>query len=205
MSSPKKLVITYAKSLFRTIRNSQPGQEKRVLFNQETVDTSFTKPEVSTFVPTVYIIGEELILVRSAILTSTKLKEFFKNPTYLEKQKLEVLLAIFPGLTIPLKAFFKVLTERSHLSLIPEICEEYGRLLLEFKNYVKVKLTISASLQENYGPLLLTTLKKVTNGKEIILNVSYDPKLLGGLILEYKSVVVDLSLLKEFSLFFNEI
>ena len=40
---------------------------------------------------------------------------------------------------------------------------------------------------------------------EIILNVSYNPKLLGGLIIEYKSIAIDASILKEFSLFFNEV
>jgi len=60
-------------------------------------------------------------------------------------------------------------------------------------------------LQESYGPLLLKTLKALTNSKEVILNLSYNPKLLGGLIVEYNSTSVDASILKEFSLFFSEI
>jgi F0F1-type ATP synthase delta subunit len=51
---------------------------------------------------------------------------------------------------------------------------------------------------------LLNALKKVTNSKEILLEVSYDPRLLGGFILEYNSKSIDASVLKEFSLFFNE-
>jgi len=38
-----------------------------------------------------------------------------------------------------------------------------------------------------------------------MLNVSYNPRLLGGLILEYGSSSIDASILKEFSLFFNEV
>jgi len=37
------------------------------------------------------------------------------------------------------------------------------------------------------------------------LNLSYNPKLLGGLVLEYNSSAIDASILKEFSLFFNDI
>ena len=48
-------------------------------------------------------------------------------------------------------------------------------------------------------------LKKVTNANEVLLTVSYDPKLLGGFVLEYNSVALDASLLNEFGLLFDEI
>ena len=155
--------------------------------------------------PDVYIIGEELLLIRSTLISSKKLKEFFDNPTYAEVQKLDVLLNIFPGLTLTMKSFLKVLVERSHLSLLPEISNEYSRLLSQFKNSVKVKLITASSLQESYGETLLNSLKSLTNSNEIILNVAYNPKLLGGLVVEYKSTGIDASILKEFSLFFNDI
>ena len=133
------------------------------------------------------------------------MSEFFGNPTYAEQQKLNILLTIFPGLTVTMKSFLKVLTERSHLSLIPEIYQEYLRLLMKFKNATKVKLITASILNERFGSLLLTKLKSVTGSSEVILNVAYNPKLLGGLILEYNSTSVDASVLKEFSLFFTEI
>nr|YP_009545360.1 ATP synthase CF1 delta subunit [Mallomonas splendens]AYO28514.1 ATP synthase CF1 delta subunit [Mallomonas splendens] len=139
------------------------------------------------------------------MVSSKKLSDFFQNPTYLEKQKLEILKTIFPGLTIPLKSFLKVLSERSHLYLIPAIAEEYSKIILDFQKCTIVKLSTANILQENSGNLLLNTLKNLTNSKTIILNVSYNPKLLGGIILEYKSTLIDLSILKEFTLFFREI
>lgn len=205
MSFPKKIVTTYAKSLFQNIKNSEPSEERRVFFDVTNVSSYLAKPEERKFVPDVYIIGEELILLSSAIVSSKKLKEFFKNPTYSEKQKLEIIVTVFPGLTIPLLSFLKVLTERSHLSLLPEISEEYSKIILEIKNYTKVKLITASTLQESYGSLLLKTLKKLTNSKSVILNVAYDPKLLGGLMIQYKSTLIDLSVLKEFSLFFADV
>jgi F0F1-type ATP synthase delta subunit len=65
---------------------------------------------------------------------------------------------------------------------------------------------ISASpINEELGSLLLNALKGLTQSHEVILNVGFNPGLLGGFILEYNSVVIDTSILKEFSLFFNEI
>jgi ATP synthase F1 delta subunit len=200
MSFTKKVVATYAKSLFQNVSVAQNAKQK---IEGSTI-TELTPSLQRTIIPNVYITGEELLLIRSTITSTKKLNEFFKNPTYAEQQKLEVILSIFPGLTVIMKSFLKVLTERSHLSLIPEISEEYTRILLKFKSTTKVKLITASSLKESYGALLLTTLKKLTGAKEIILSVSYNPKLLGGLILEYNSLSIDASILNEFSLFFNE-
>lgn len=118
MSFVKKIVTTYAKSLFRNVTGFQ---------------TSKTKASVSKggFAATIYIIGEELILIRSVLVSSKKLSGFFNNPTYAEKQKLDVILSIFPGLTLSMKSFLQVLTERNHLSLLPEISDAYNELLLK--------------------------------------------------------------------------
>jgi ATP synthase F1 delta subunit len=207
MSFTKKIVTTYAKSLFQNVSAKQTKTPPRFLLNKENFDvskiTSFDGH--SNLALNVYIIGEELSLIRSTLISSKKLKFFFNNPTYVEQQKLDVLFDIFPGLTVTTKSFLKILTERSHLSLLPEVSEEYNQILLKFKNSTRVKLITASLLQENYGLALLRALKILTSSSEIILNISYNPKLLGGLILEYNSISTDASILKEFSLFFNEI
>lgn len=198
MSFTKKVVVSYSKSLFQNVNTSKTSKD-----NFEV--SKITSADQKSFLPNVYIIGEELVLLSSTLLTSKKVKEFFANPTYAEQQKLNVLLNIFPGLTVTTKSFLKVLTERTHLSLLPEISTEYNKILLKVKNSTNVKIVVASMLQESYGPLLLKTLKTLTNSKEVILNLSYNPKLLGGLIVEYNSTSVDASILKEFSLFFSEI
>ena len=200
MSFTKKIVTTYSKSLFQNVTSLKSSSLTK------NFDVSkITSKDSKVLVPDVYIIGEELLLLSTTLSSSKKMSEFFGNPTYAEQQKLNILLTIFPGLTVTMKSFLKVLTERSHLSLIPEIYQEYLRLLMKFKNATKVKLITASILDERFGSLLLTKLKSVTGSSEIILNVAYNPKLLGGLILEYNSTSVDASVLKEFSLFFTEI
>ncbi len=196
-----KLVTTYSKSLFQSVNKAQSSKPSQEAFDVATI----TSTDQKTFVPTVYIVGEELLLIRSTLVSSKKLSDFFKNPTYAEQQKLNVILSIFPGLTTTTKSFLKVLTERAHLSLIPLISDEYNKILLKVKNATKVKIITASSLQENYGSLLLSTLKTLTASKEVILNVSYNPKLLGGIVIEYNSSSIDASILKEFSLFFTEV
>ena len=202
MSLSKKAVTTYAKSLFQNVKSASSNA---TAFDLTNVSIPMSADQAKSFVPDINIIGEELILLSSTVSSSTKLKTFFNNPTYAESQKLEVLLTIFPGLTLTTKSFLKVLTERSHLNLLPEIQQEYVKLLNGFNGTCAVKLVTASTLKETYGATLLTALKKLTAANNIILNVSYNPKLLGGLILEYKSSSIDASILKEFSLFFNEV
>jgi F0F1-type ATP synthase delta subunit len=67
-----------------------------------------------------------------------------------------------------------------------------------------VNIVTASQFEEKIGNILLKTLKKLTNSKDIILTTAYNPKLLGGIIVEYNSVAIDASILKEFSLFFND-
>lgn len=199
MSVSTKIVTAYSKSLFQNV-NSSSDTSKEIFDISNIAESNQTK-----FVPNVYIVGEELYILSYTIKNSAKLESFIKNPTYREQQKLSILLSIFPGLTVTTKSFLKVLTDRSHLSLIGEISEDYNTLLLKFKKSTKVKITVANTLEESYGSLLLNKLKELTSATEVILDLSYSPKLLGGLIVEYNSVAIDASLLKEFSLFFTEI
>ncbi len=74
-----------------------------------------------------------------------------------------------------------------------------------FRNSTQVKIFLASALKDNYGLLLLNSLRTLTNAKDIILSAFYNPKLLGGLVIEYNSKSIDASILKEFSLFFNDI
>jgi len=200
VSFTKKVVTTYSKALFQNVNNVKTTPSK-TSFDVSKITSNNSK----VVVPNVYIIGEELMLLSSALVSSKKIGQFFNNPTYAEKQKLNVLLTIFPGLSVTMKSFLEVLTERSHLALLPEICEEYTKLLLKFKNSTKVKIITASSLEESYGLLLLNKLQKLTGSSEVILNIAYNPKLLGGFIVEYNSTSIDASVLKEFSLFFTDL
>jgi len=200
MSANNKLVKTYTKSLFQNLnkRNKSSNQDNSFSI------AKITSSEQKSFLPDIFIVGEELLLLRATLISSEKLNSVFKNPTYAESQKLEILLSLFPGLTVTTKSFLKVLTERTHLSLLPLISEEFTAILLKIKNTTKVNLIAASQLETKIGSMLLTTLKKLTNSTEIILTTAYNPKLLGGIILEYNSVAIDASILKEFSLFFDE-
>ena len=201
MSLTTKLVTTYSKSLFQSLNYLDYSKEKENLFQISKITSS----DQNKFLPDVFDVGEELLLIRSIFICSKKVKDFVKNPTYSEKLKLEIILNLFPGLTLIMKSFLRVLAEKSHLYLIPEISEEYHLLLLKFKKATKIKLIIATPLEDNFGTSLLKFLKQLTHSNEIILSVAYNPKLVGGFILEYNSRAIDASVLKAFNLLFTNL
>ena len=192
----KKIVTTYCKSLLQNTKRSSDDSNFDL--------NSISVKQTNSLLADLNVIGEELLVIKSFILSSKGTKEFFKNPTYPESQKLNLLLGIFPGLTTSTISFLKLLTEKSHLALLPSIYEEYTEMLLKFKGSTKVNLLITAALKRKAGKTLLDTLRLLTNYKNILLNVLYKPKLLGGVIIEYNSMSIDASILKEFGLFFSD-
>ena len=198
MSSP--FVKSYAKALFQNLKKSKNKNESYSSFAIEKI-TSLEQKKVFS---NILIAGEELELLRAVLISSKKLNSFFKNPTYAESQKVDILLTLFPGLTSTVKSFLKVLTERSHLFLLPEISDEFTTLLLKVKNTIKINVTVASQFDEKTGNPLLKNLKKIANSIDIILTTSYNSQLLGGLIVEYNSVAVDASTLQEFSLLLND-
>lgn len=226
MSFTKKVVTTYSKALFQNLLTQSPdlltysnlddsyfgvftetAEGEKTILSQANWSLSklIQKSPVEFLESTIYTCGEELMLLRMAFLSSEKVKNFCTNPTINEKIKEKLLLTLFPGLSLTMRSFIKILGERSHTGLLPEVSEAFQKILLKYKKIVQARIITASSLEVSSGNLLLKTLKKITNANEVLLTVSYDPKLLGGFILEYNSVALDASLLNEFSLFFNEI
>lgn len=200
MALSAKILTNYAKALFQSI-NLKKGQsnENDFAVSKITYSTNF---EIKS---TPLIVGEELSLIRALFISSKKMQLNFQNPTYSEQQKLEILFTIFPGLSTTLKSFLKVLKEKNHLAYLPEISDAYQKFLVKYQNSIHLRLVLASPIQESLGNTFLKNLKKLTKADQILLTVAYNPRLLGGFILEYNSLAIDASILKEFSRFFTEL
>lgn len=206
MSFKNRAATNYAKALFEIVFQMKSNDE-----NFDVADVTFAEGEDEeeevemTFKPDIFIVAEELLILRTTLLASKGLKEIFQNPTYLEQRKLDSIFSIYPGLTTLTSSFLRILAERSHLYLIPYISDEYTKLLLKAKNSMKVKIILANMLHDSSGSVMLRTLRKITKGQEIVMDVTFSSHLLGGLILEYKTTSIDATLLKEFGLFFADV
>lgn len=197
MSSQDKMVNAYTKSLFQNLLTLESSNKSNSFENFLTEKISAVQGNPSN----IFIIGEELLLLRSLFLNSEKIKTIFKNPILPEKEKMRILLNFFPGMSKITCSFLSILVERSHLSYIPAISEEFNEMLLKYRKIAKVTLYISSPLEETMGLKVLTILQKLTESEEIILDIIYSPKILAGLILEYNSMSINASILSSFKIF----
>jgi ATP synthase F1 delta subunit len=208
MNSTNKVVLAYSKSLFQSVYSNSnkldTTKDNQNIKEQETYKlsliTSFEKQNAPV---TINVIREELALIYGFFLTAENSEKIFKNPVYSEDMKANILFQVFPGFSQTMKSFLMILTEKNHLFLLPQIFFEFEKLVAKAQKSVKIKLMIANPLEENFATTFLKILKKITNAKQVILSVIYNPKILGGIVIEYNSIAIDASILKEFSFFFN--
>ena len=197
MSSQDKMVNAYTKSLFQNLLTLESSNKSNSFESFLTEKISAVQGNPSN----IFIIGDELLLLRSLFLNSERVRTIFKNPILPEKEKMRILLNFFPGMSKITCSFLSILVERSHLSYIPAISEEFNEMLLKYRKIAKVTLYISSPLEETMGLKVLTILQKLTESEEIILDIIYSPKILAGLILEYNSMSINASILSSFKIF----
>jgi ATP synthase F1 delta subunit len=199
-----KTVNLYAKSLYQNI-NSNLKQERVIAPRAEILTKTkenISKPRESEqkLISTLSLVSYELHTLRSVFLYSKKFLDFYSNPLH-SSEKLSILFRLFPNISQTTSGFLEILAKNNHLFLLPEICDEYHRILDKFKKKTQVKIILASIFKKSYANLFLKKVKILTDSKEIIPFVSYNPKLLGGFIIEYNSVIIDTTLLKAFSLF----
>lgn len=183
-----KISKNYAKSFFEKLMNENKS-EKNALEIQKKINLSL----------------EDLALFSSAILSSKKLYSFFHNPFCEEQKKYEVLKSLFPNMADDSHSFLLLLVEKKEIYLLPEIFIEYEKIFHKFNKIKRVKLIIASYLDKELGINLLNKLKKVSKANQIILEVEYKEEILSGIVLEFDSLVMDISLIEEFKELLKEI
>ncbi len=83
-----------------------------------------------------------------------------------------------------------VVTEKGRAEAVPAIAEDYKNRWYEMKNIAEVKVTTSIPLSENLRTKLKAKLEAVYK-KTVILTECVDPKIMGGIVLNYGNTMLD--------------
>ena len=139
-------------------------------------------------------IGEELRGVAEGVLKSNpKIVAFFDSAAISRSAKSPILANAFGEGTSPLfKNFLGVLNQNGRLGLLRDISATYHTLRDQQGNRVRVKVRTAAPLNDAQLASLTATLA-TTLKQEPILNVTIDPELLGGLVVQIGDRVYDTS------------
>jgi F-type H+-transporting ATPase subunit delta len=89
--------------------------------------------------------------------------------------------------------FLKVLTANRRLFAVMDVIRAFRALVAKFKGEATAEVTVAEKLSDRNLDALKAALKSVT-GKDVALNMTVDPSIIGGLVVKLGSRMVDSSL-----------
>lgn len=140
-------------------------------------------------------IGADLAKFQAMIAESDDLKRFVESPVFSAEDQLRAVSAVLEkagigGLT---GNFVKVAASNRRLFAIPGMIKSYFQIVARNRGEIAAEVTSAHALTAEQESELKATLKGVT-GKDVAINVTVDPSILGGLIVKVGSRQIDTSL-----------
>jgi len=127
---------------------------------------------------------------------SRDLERLVRSPVFGADEQLKALSAILDKAGIGGLAanFLRVVTTNRRLFAVRDMIRAYRALVARMKGEVTAQVTVAETLNDKNLDALKGTLKSVTGGRDIDLEVKVDPAIIGGLVVKVGSRMVDSSL-----------
>ena len=130
----------------------------------------------------------------SNILSIKELKKILSHPIipFDKKRKILLKLSEFKEYPKEVQNLIFAVVRRSRIYLFDDIVEEIAEIILDRENALKVNITLARKVSKEKINFLVKELEKFFN-KKIYYRVSYDPSILGGIVIKTKSEIYDAS------------
>ena len=140
-------------------------------------------------------VGADLDSFQRMIDESADLKRLIVSPVFSADDQFKAISAIISraGITGLTGNFLKVVARNRRLFAVPGIVRSYRETAARHRGEVSAEVASAHALTEAQKIELKAALKSVT-GKDVTLNVTVEPSLLGGLIVKVGSRQIDTSL-----------
>ena len=127
------------------------------------------------------------------VIDQPNVTKLIDSPKLAYKEKAEIFIGLFQG-EIQKKTtnFLRVLGEAKRLSLLPDILQEYQRLLAKKNKQKNVLITSAFKLNQSQEEEITEHLKK-RYGENLTTKVEIDKNLIGGITIKSGDEVIDLS------------
>ncbi len=141
-------------------------------------------------------VRQELDKFDALIAESPDLNRLVRSPVFGADEQLKALSAILAkaGVSGLTANFLRVITTNRRLFAVRDMIRAYRALVAKNKGEVVAKVTVAEPLNDQNKEALKGALKSVTGGKDIDMDVTIDPAIIGGLIVKVGSRMVDTSL-----------
>jgi F-type H+-transporting ATPase subunit delta len=139
--------------------------------------------------------GEQILvqlkMLADAFAQTPDFITLLSTPSITKQERCQILDDSFRGRVHPYTLnFLKLLTERGYLRFLNECCDEYERLYNADNGILPVTAVTARQLPAELEDKLVKKLAEIT-GKQIQLTCRLDPKVLGGILVEYDGKQLD--------------
>ena len=129
------------------------------------------------------------------IAGNADLTRLVRSPVFSSEDQLKALSAVLDKVDITGLAarFLKVITHNRRLFAVRDMIRAYRALVARHKGEVSARVTVAEMPSDKRVAEIKDALKTVT-GKDVALDISVEPSIIGGLIVQLGSRMVDASL-----------
>jgi F-type H+-transporting ATPase subunit delta len=148
-------------------------------------------------------VGREQLMKFSSLLSSqAQMRQLFENPTIAAERRKEVFKGIADSLSYEthVRNFLNLLIERNRLDLLDDIIGAYQKLLDEKLGIVRAHVTSASPLDSDQQRDIAARLEQAT-GKHVLIDLSVDPALIGGVVARVGSTIYDGSIRQQLQVF----
>ena len=137
----------------------------------------------------------DLTLLESLLASSDDLLRLVRSPVFQSGQQINALEAVFQkaGISGIVANFAKLTAKNRRLFALPDMIIAFRSLLAAHRGEMTADIVTAESLSDSHLSSLKEALKSAT-GKDVMINQSVDPSLLGGMVVKIGSRMIDTSL-----------
>jgi F-type H+-transporting ATPase subunit delta len=136
---------------------------------------------------------EELQEFTTVLEESEELRLFFYGGQIPEREKRRAIDALTEGMTLSTRNFLKILADNGREEILDEVLLRYEELVKEHLGRVEVEVTTAVELSEDELDRIKERLGRSLEGREVKLQTSVDPNILGGAVFRFGGRMVDSS------------
>ena len=140
-------------------------------------------------------VEKNVISLLRLISQSEVFNSLIKDPTNKQENQLNVINIIFEKFNLNnlLKKFLNFLVIKRRFFYVEKILKDFIMICSKSRGEISAKLTVAKELSENQINKIKNDLSQ-DFGSDVKLNYNYDPGLIGGLIMQIESVMIDTSI-----------
>ncbi len=126
---------------------------------------------------------------------STELTDYLNNPLVSQDAKGEVLTKTLKSqVNSETFKFLMVLVDRDRINLLKSVITNYLELVYETASIKTIEVVTAVEFSNAQKTTLIQKLKELTNAREIKLDITVDPNLIGGFLIKTESKVIDFTI-----------